>query len=45
MIFPNKTVRKGRWEDGHKIESFEVDPATAEAVMLDILERERKYME
>jgi hypothetical protein len=41
MIFPNRTVQKGTWENGKKVESHKVEPALAEAVMIDLIEKEK----
>ena len=40
MIFPNREVKKGKWNDGFKIESAEVEKEVAESIMMDLIERE-----
>jgi hypothetical protein len=43
MIFPNREVKKGKWNDGFKIESAEVEKEVAESIMMDLIEREEAH--
>lgn len=42
MIFPNKTVKKGKWNEGFKIESEEVSEETAKTITADLRQKEEK---